>query len=111
MIQKPHTLTAFNYNPASITIHPGDTISLNELLEFGSISPSTASKNYLPLISRSERNVIQDSVDLKVGGSASGDEVRSLRIVAMEEGTAHLLVQSTSDPSWVDTCVIKVESP
>lgn len=115
MVQKPHSLQTFQYDPPNygftVSFKTGDTLSLDDLLDFVSITPSTASRNYLPLVSRTERSVLRDSVDLKFGGSASGDEVRSRWLVAGEAGTAHLLIQSTADPSKVDTCTIKVVEP
>lgn len=111
MIQKLHSLTTFNYNPPTIEFDLGDTIKLDELLEFGSITPTKASKNFLPLVSRTERNVLRDSIDIAFSGSASGDEVRSSWLLANEAGTAHLLLQSTADPAQIDTCVIQVVEP
>jgi hypothetical protein len=115
MIQKPHTIETFNYNPATFgyitEFTVGDTLDLNELLDFDSVKPSSSSHNYLPLVVRSERNILQDSLDIVFGNSASGDEVRSHWMIAEQPGIANLLLQSTADPTKMDTCKVKVVAP
>lgn len=115
MIQKPGSLTAFDYNPTEFgylsSFKVGDTLSLKELLTSKTISPSSASKNYLPILMRAERSILVDSVDIEVGNMASGDEIRSDWLVGAEPGIAHIILQSTADPTRTDTCTVKVVAP
>ncbi|HSQ42216.1 MAG TPA: hypothetical protein VLM37_08065, partial [Fibrobacteraceae bacterium] len=113
LIQIRGMLSVWDYSPASYTLSSGDTLFLDSLLSFVSIVPSDASRNYKVLLARSERTLLQDSIDIvytSQGTTPTGNQVFSRWLLAPQgaSGTAHLLIQSIADPNQVDTCNVFV---
>jgi hypothetical protein len=114
MVQKPGSVQTWSMSPPNFTAHKGDVIYLDSLVVIKTPTPATASMNYVSLIPRSERNVIQDSIDIAFAaqGSVSGNAILSGWVKAIDTTTTgapvHLIVQSVADPDQLDTCLVTI---